>query len=175
MNDPRELIPPAFVQALAVLAQRLQSGQLIWVITGSVGFALHGLPVTPHDLDIQSDAADVYEIERRLSEFVVQPVRLSATDRIRSHFGKLQIGDVRVELMGDIEKRLPDGSWERPPDLLNYREFIEFQGMNLPVLSLEYEQQAYARLGREEKAHQLAEWLRGGPANPDPSRSESAQ
>jgi hypothetical protein len=175
MNHPRELIPPVFFQALEVVTERLQGSRLIWAITGSVGFALHGLPVTPNDLDIQSDAGGVYEIERRLSEFVVEPVRLSSTDRIRSHFGKLQIGDVRVELMGDVEKRLPDGCWEGPPDLWVHVEFINYQGLRLPILSLEYEQQAYAKLGRADKARQLAEWLRAGSPSSDPRRSGSGR
>ena len=86
-------------------------------------------------------------------------MKFSESDRIRSHFGQLNIQGLKVELMGALQKRLPTGEWEPPVDVEKYREFIDFEGMNLPVLSLEYEEQAYRRLGRIEKANKIKEWL----------------
>jgi hypothetical protein len=61
--------------------------------------------------------------------------------------------------MGDIRKRLEDGTWEDPVDLNKYKRFVETHGMKIPVLSLEYEYQAYLKLGRVEKAETLRKWL----------------
>jgi hypothetical protein len=36
---------------------------------------------------------------------------------------------------------------------------VEFDGMKLPVLSLEYEKKAYRMLGRIERADRIKEWL----------------
>jgi hypothetical protein len=74
---------------------------------------------------------------------------------MRSHLGALLIDGIEVEIMGDIQKRLEDGSWESPVDLNSHRRFVNFEGMQVPVLSLEYEAQAYQKMGRLERAEML--------------------
>jgi len=61
--------------------------------------------------------------------------------------------------MGDLQKRMPDGSWEAPVDVSVYRRWVEAAGMTLPVMDPEYEYLAYRILGRIEKAQMLREWL----------------
>jgi hypothetical protein len=68
------------------------------------------------------------------------------------------IDGIEVEIMEDIQKRCEDGSWEAV-DLSKYKRVVEIRGMQIPVLSLEYEYQAYLRLGRVDKAEMLREWL----------------
>ena len=46
----------------------------LWVLTGSVGLALQGMPLEPRDVDVQTDAAGAYEIERRLAAYTTRPV-----------------------------------------------------------------------------------------------------
>ena len=121
--------------------------------------ALQGVPVEVHDIDIQTDRDGAYEIERRLSEYVKQPVQYSAAERIRSHLGKLEIDGIQVEIMGEVQKRLDDERWEEPVDVEHYRHWIEIDGMKIPVLWLDYERQAYLKLGRFEKAEMLRKWL----------------
>jgi hypothetical protein len=67
------------------------------------------------------------------------------------------IDGITVELMGDLQKRLEDGSWEDPVDLDRQKRFVALEDMDIPVLSLEYEAQAYRKLGRIERAQMLQE------------------
>lgn len=122
--------------------------------------ALQGIPVEVHDIDIQTDKDGAYEIENCFAEYVVQPVRYSESERIRSHLGVLEIDGIRVEIMGDIQKHLGNQTWEEPVKVERYRHWVEVDGMLIPVLSLEYEYQAYLKLGRIEKAEMLRSWLR---------------
>jgi hypothetical protein len=122
--------------------------------------ALQGIPVEVHDIDIQTDKDGAYEIENCFAEYVVQPVRYSESERIRSHLGVLEIDGIRVEIMGDIQKHLGNQTWEEPVKVERYRHWVEVGGMLIPVLSLEYEYQAYLKLGRVEKAEMLRSWLR---------------
>lgn len=145
--------------ALRTIWLCLENCPYSWVITGSLGMALQGVPVEVHDIDIQTDRDGAYEIERRLSEFVKQPVRYAAAERIRSHLGQLDIDGIKVEIMGEVQKRLDDQSWEEPVDVERYRRWVEIDEMQIPVLWLEYEQQAYLILGRVEKAEMLRKWL----------------
>ncbi len=151
------MIHPTYMAVLRQLSTELKESRVNWVVTGSLSFALQGLPVEPHDVDIQTDKQGAYEIERRFSSQVSRKVTFSSTERMRSHFGALLIDGIVVEIMGDIQKRLEDGIWETPIDLRSQRQFIHVDGMTIPVLSLAYEAQAYLKLGRLERAEMLRE------------------
>ncbi len=152
------MIPQTHLKVLYKLYERLKDSDVNWVVTGSLGFALQGVPVEPHDIDIQTDKEGAYEIERLFSEFIVEPVRFKESERIRSHFGALMIDGIKVEIMGDIQKKVND-EWEPPVDITKYKRFVQIEGMEIPVLDLEYEYQAYLKLGRVEKAKMLKKFL----------------
>lgn len=153
-------LPANFVPALRILSQRLEG--LLWAVTGSTGMVLQGVPLTPADIDLQTVGAHAYEIERRFRGAFRRPVRLRTSGRLRSHFGVLQLQGVTVEIIGDLQKRLPDGSWSSPPDLEEHRRFVLMEGISLPVLDLSYEAEAYAQLGRETRARTIRRWLEEG-------------
>lgn len=155
------MLNPDYLKVLRKINARLNNTSLNWVVNGSLGFALQGVPVEPNDIDIQTDKRGAYEIERHFSEFVTKRVAFSSTERIRSHFGELIVNGIKVEIMGDIQKSLEDGSWETPVDLEHHKRVVEVEGMQVPVLSLEYEYQAYLKLGRVDKAEMLRNWLQG--------------
>ncbi|NJE26895.1 hypothetical protein E3E22_09780 [Thermococcus sp. MV5] len=152
------MIPQAYLKVLRKLYERLKDSDVNWVITGSLGFALQGVPVEPYDIDIQTDKKGAYEIEWIFSEFVVTPVNFRESERIRSHFGALMIDGIKVEIMGDIQKKV-NNEWEPPVDIKRYRHFVRIKGMEIPVLDLEYEYQAYLKLGRIKKAQMLKKFL----------------
>ncbi len=153
------MIDQQHLHVLSIIYARLNTSDVNWVLTGSASFALQGIPIAVHDIDIQTDKVGAYKIERLFAEFVVKKVNLSSTDKMRSHFGTLMIDGIKVEIMGDIQKRNESGEWEQPVDLQKHKQFVAIQDMCIPVLSLEYEYQAYLKLGREEKAELLKQWL----------------
>ena len=157
------MINPAFLDVLRKLYTRLDGTDINWAVTGSLCFALQGVPMPEvHDIDLQSDAAGAYDIERLFAENVSRKVEFSSTHNIRSHFGALMIDGVKVEIMGDVEKR-PDGAadWEEPPDLKQVKRYVQVDEMRVPVMDLEYECQAYLSMGRTATAKLLREWLDG--------------
>lgn len=153
------MIDSSFAKVLHHLHNHLNSGEIKWAVTGSLGFALQGMDVDVNDIDIQTNKSGAYEIEYRFSEYVVRNVVFTSSEKIRSHFGELGIEGIKVEIMGDIQKRLPDGIWESPIDIDSNRCFINFDGLSIPVMSLEYEYEAYYKLGRIEKAEQIKRYL----------------
>ncbi len=165
------MITPEEKRALRYILDQL-SGQLIsWAVTGSLSFALHGVDLAVHDIDLQTNREGVYQIQALLSNYVIKPVAFSSTGRIQSHLGRLEIEGVKVEIMGDFQKRLEDGSWEPPVNVEDHKVIVIWEGREVPVLSLEYEIQAYRALGREEKARFVEQWLQkkslqGGPPGP---------
>ena len=156
------MMSPQHVQTLKIIDNSLRKTDIFWVITGSLGFALQGMEIEVNDIDLQTDSAGAYEIEKIFTEKIIRRVEFSRSNKIASHWGELNIDGVKVEIMGALRKKLPDGTWELPVDVKRYREFISFEGMVLPVLSLFYEEQAYRTLGRIERASQIKDWLARG-------------
>ncbi|MFE5322203.1 nucleotidyltransferase domain-containing protein [Paenibacillus sp. NPDC056579] len=108
---------------------------------------------------IQTDKNGAFEIQSLFKEHLKREVTFSTTNNIRSYFGELNINGVSVEVIGDIQK-LVDGEWELAPILNEIIRYISVDNIVLPVLSLEYEAEAYRKLGREEKANIIKEHLK---------------
>jgi len=153
------VVKKSYLAALRTIHKRLCDVSVEWVVTGSLGMALQGMSIEVHDIDLQTDEIGAYEIERRLAEHIIQPVRYVASERIRSHFGRLEIEGVEVEIMEALQKWVDGKGWEQPVEVTKYRRFVEVDGMSVPVLSLAYEQQAYQKLGRLDKARAIRRWL----------------
>lgn len=153
------MIDLRYLTALQIIYERLKGSDTVWAITGSFGMALQGMDLPVHDIDIQTDQQGAYGIERELAEYAVVPVRYIQSERIRSHLGKLEIDSIQVEIMGAIQKRVDNQIWEQPVRVEEHLKWVEIEGMQIPVLSLEYEYQAYKKLGRNEKAEAIKEWL----------------
>lgn len=153
------MIDQKFIDALQIIHDRLEGSKIQWAITGSLGMALRGMALDIHDIDIQTDRQDAYEFEKLFPEYVVTPVYGRASEKIRSHFGILQIGEIKVEIMGGMQKLLPDQSWEKPIKVREKCDWVKSEGMVLPVMTLAHEYQAYLTMGREEKAEKIRQWM----------------
>ena len=149
--------------ALYHVGALLTEAKVAWALTGSASLAIRGLDVVPHDLDIQTDAAGAYIIQRLLAPYMVWPVRYRISSTIRSHFGRAVVAGVFVEIMGAIEKQRQDGTWTSPPDMAELVEWVDWAGRVWPVLPLAYEASAYRTLGRTETAERLEQWLTDHP------------
>lgn len=159
-------IPPAHRVVLRAIVERLGAEEppIVWVVTGSLGFALQGVPVTVHDIDVQADAEGAYRIEACFSGYLVRPVCHVSCERVESHLGALVIDGVTVEIMGEMRKRASnDEPWGEPAPLVRERRWADVDGLRVPVLSLAYERDAYRALGQMDKARLLDEWLAKPP------------
>jgi len=126
---PPELMPE-YLTALRRIVPQLVSLSYPWAITGSLGQALQGVPLTPHDIDLQTTQEGAFEIEKRLSPYVTEPVREKAGPLLRSYFGRMVVEGIQVEVMGDIRKAQPDGSWDEPPSLEEVITWVEVEGLH---------------------------------------------
>ena len=153
------MIPSSHIKALREICARLEDKGIQWVVTGSLNMAMQGMPVAVHDIDLQTNEAGAYEMEALFLEYVVTPLRYLESEHMRSHLGKLLIDGVEVEIIGGLQKLLPDGTWEAPVEVVTHRCYVEVNSMWVPVLSLAYEYQAYLIMGRLEKADMIKKRL----------------
>ena len=163
------MIPEPFAEVVKRIHDLLSGLECPWAFTGSLGMAMQGMQVKVHDVDIQTDRQGAYLIQDRLQAYGVREVRFPAAARIRSHLGEFRIGDVKVEVMGDVEKCLPDGTWQVPPELSRIVARVPFAGMLVPAIDLAHEESAYRILGRVERADQIAAFLVGSRGASDGS------
>jgi len=146
------MVDQRFLRVLRTVSLQLNESNVQWALVGSLGLAVRGMSTEPHDIDIITDKAGAYEMERLFSRYVTRRVALRTSEKIQSHFGILEIQGVKIEIMGDFQIKLPDGSWESPPDLARYLQTVQVDDMHVHVLSLEWEYQTSLKLGRGEKA-----------------------
>ncbi len=152
-------IPESHFRALSLILRALEGLPHPWGLTGSLGQALQGLPLQPHDIDLQSDAAGARAIQERLRAYLTRPLEPRQTRLAYSLFGAAEVAGVEVEIIGDMRKRSPDGAPETPPDLPAVIRWVDWRGLRVPVLSLEYEAEAYARMERHARAAQIRAFL----------------
>ena len=56
-------------QVIQLLVRRLEGRGLTWALTGSASFALHGMDLPVHDIDVQTDKKSAYGVEAALVEY----------------------------------------------------------------------------------------------------------
>ena len=152
-------LPSSFDRVLRLLDRRLKNALFPWALTGSMGMWLQGMTLQPRDIDLQTHREGAYQMQSLFPEYITVPVFFKASERIRSHFGTIEIEGVAVEVMGEMEKLRPDGLWEPAPDLPSVTRWVEYAGMRLPVLDLAYEVESYRLMGREAKAELIRAFL----------------
>jgi hypothetical protein len=147
------------MEVLRLILERVPPDAIPWALTGSAGLRLQGVEVSVDDLDLQTDRRGVQEITTRFAEAVEKPMRYWRTDHMRSYFSVLKIDEVRVEVMGEIQKRMPDGGWETPIEVDRVRCWVEVEQLLVPVVDLSHELIAYEILGRLQVAKRIQQEL----------------
>ncbi len=135
--------------ALRTFAERLNMAGLPYKVVGSAALALHGVPVSVQDVDVETDEGTVYRIQRLFSEHMLAPVQLLATAEYRSHFGRLSLQGVTFEVMGDLH-RWENGIWV--PTYTRTITHVHLDGVTVPTSWPEEEVLAYIRRGRLDRA-----------------------
>ncbi len=119
---------------------------------GGTALALRGLPVPVHDVDVEFPATaidDAYRLERLLEGEIILQVSWRESESYRSHFGRMIVDGVAVEIMAGLECRVGE-QWM--PSFLTTDEVVWFEGLQVRTLALEEEVLAYLRAGRLDRA-----------------------
>ncbi|MCP4199856.1 MAG: hypothetical protein GY762_22160 [Proteobacteria bacterium] len=80
------MLPTSHRQVLEILLTRFAAQDILWTLTGSTSFALQGMPLTPNDIDVQTDRYGVYVIADLFEADIIRPPFLYTTSRARSYF-----------------------------------------------------------------------------------------
>ena len=122
---------------LAAVIKATQSSSAKWVVGGSAGLMLRGLPLSaePQDLDIYCDDEDVETIYESLKAYALDEPTISITELYRSKLSHFLIHDVQVELVGGFQVKVSGNHYETMVRklLIPFAEQIPFSERALPA------------------------------------------
>jgi hypothetical protein len=149
-----------WLEALALVARWLADMSEPWCLGASGALALHGLPVTPQDVDLFTTPAGVEQIAGLLAAHVRQPPRWWDSELGRSRFAVLEVRGVTVEVIGDLRLRLPDGGLAAEPRALECI-WLRLPGTTLevPVSPLPLLLDSYRQTQRPARVAQIEAFL----------------
>jgi S-adenosylmethionine-dependent methyltransferase len=144
---------PLWKAVLKEVAQRLARAGISYKVVGGTSAALQGISVPVKDIDIETNAEDAYRAQALFSDHVVEPISLRESSYYRSHFGWLEFGPCRVEIMGDLYRR-DQGEERWIPSAARTSTNVNLEGVPVCASWLEEETLAYIRRGRLKRAAQ---------------------
>jgi hypothetical protein len=154
------MIEARIAGALSILREKIPDS-IKWAIAGSCNLALRGMDVRVHDIDIVTDKDGAYAIEKLFPPARTRKVELSASGKIRSHFGGIMLDDVSVDIIGDSQFQQLDGSWTPVRNMDTCRDTMDLNGKSLPLLHLEEEYEGYRNMGRLTQAAMILKYIKG--------------
>ena len=140
---------PRWRAVLRRVAARLVAHDVDYVLVGGAALALRGLPLSVSDLDLEMSVESIYDVAAWFEEAVVLPVAWRETEAVRSHFGRLEIDGVGIDLIAGLERR-GDDRWS--PSFTTTRDTVTLEGVEIRTVELEEEVLAYLRRGRLDRA-----------------------
>lgn len=146
------MISENHIKTLNLIYKLLKDADVSWKLIGSTNLALQGVEVTAKDIDLTTNAKDVYKIDTAFSKYSIEPAHRKETENFRSIYGLYKMSDIQVELMADLETN-NDGKWTKTSTAPISPVSIDVSGTSIPCASLDEEYNAYLKLGRIEKAN----------------------
>lgn len=100
-------------EALRRVAGALASEPADWLVGGSCGLALQGVPLAarPRDLDLYADTEAAAALDKRLRGLATDEAQISRTPIYESVLSHYAIGGVTVELVGGFRVRALDSDY----------------------------------------------------------------
>jgi len=140
------------------IAKILSNKKIDWTLIGSANLSLQGVEIEANDIDILTDKKGIEEIDSLLSEFRIQKPTYSSTNMFRSCRGLYIIESIQIDIMSDFQYHKKDSLWSEKMGL-NEKNFIELNGIKIPIRPLKKEYEFYIRMRRLEKAKKIKEVL----------------
>lgn len=136
------------------IMQLAQSSHPLMILSGSTSLAFQSVEVEVHDIDIVTDKLGAKTLDTLLRSYCTKPLEYSSTGTYRSWYGKYRFNDCDIDIMGEFQYRLKDGTWSQP-NHLHPLHHLDYHGASIPLLSLEQELQEYDNVGRLDKVAKI--------------------
>ncbi|GLX68992.1 hypothetical protein [Paenibacillus glycanilyticus] len=144
-------------KALAAIVRALDGVEAAWVLGGSSGLLLRGLPLPeePNDIDLYTDDADYDLLYERLTPYATDVKQLSECGNYRSVLSHFLVEGIPVELVGGFVVRANGCRYQTEVRsvLKPYSECFTLidEGVSVPVVPLAHELWFNMLRGREDR------------------------
>ena len=146
------------IKTIYKVLKKICQHEINWVIIGSAGTLLQGIQIAPKDIDILTDQIGFYWFRDNFDYHISKEFNYSNLENSRSFFGSLEINGIAIEIMADLKNKFND-DWELHQGL-SHKKYMQFDSMELPVLSLFCEQYICEQLKRKDKAIQIENFIK---------------
>jgi len=143
---------------LKIFYDQVSDKEIFWILSGSTSLYIQGVDILANDIDIITDEKGVKSLDKILSEYCIQKPEYSSTEEYCSYYGQYIINGVKIDLVGNFQYKMKDGSWSELRPKKKYFE-KEYNGMSLLLLPLEVELKEYEELGKLNKVRKIKERL----------------
>jgi hypothetical protein len=126
-----------------------------WIVIGTTSLYLHGLPVTPQDIDILCDTQTAIAFEEQLSAYRTATKITSGQDKFTSRFSQYIINGTPVELMGNLLVNTKT-DWINLREMIGEPKKIQLNNRIFLVPDIADQLKIYTLFGREKDQTILA-------------------
>ena len=137
---------------LLLLAEMFARNGIEWYIIGSVGEAVRGVDIAPHDIDIGVHTRDFYKVRDLTREYVIEPLGDNKGNWIVRYFGKLCIDGASVDIAADEKLNMENRKY--PCDR------VSWSGYDLFVEPLQKRYEVELQRGREDRIRAMEEFMK---------------
>ncbi|MFD3258838.1 hypothetical protein ACE3MQ_09530 [Paenibacillus lentus] len=155
------------VSALKELSSRLGQDQAAWLLGGSCGLWLQGVPLeqSPRDIDVYCDRIDVEKLHDRLTSLALDEPVLDQSGSYASLLSHYRLGSFTMELVGGFEVRKGSSRYRTEVNgiLSEHSGRIALEGSAIRLMPLAHELLFNVLRERPDRYHAIAEAIRRSP------------
>lgn len=131
-----------------------------YAIRGTASMVLQGLDMGVDDIDIVTDKELSKKINDIFETEIVEEIKFSESEKFRSHFGKLIIDNILIEVMGEFQVKDDKGNWSEKVDAsVDQIEQVTVGNEKINVTKLGLELDLSAKMGRWNEFHKIKKQL----------------
>ena len=136
-------------KTLPFIANKFLDNKIEWYILGSVGDAVRGLNIVPHDMDIIIHTKDFYKVKDLFSDYVVEPFVDNKGTWLVRYFGRLCMGGAYIDIVADEKLNLENHNYD----------VVSWNGFNLFLELFENRYQMELQRNRPERIKAMEEYM----------------
>lgn len=140
------------ISSVTLLSDLLKGRQ--YAIRGTANLVLQGYDMKVDDIDIVCDEGTALAVNTILKEYMVEPVKYSESSKFKSFFGKFQVKDTLVEVMGNWQIKNDKGYWSEAFDGSKYLE-LDDVGCKVHLTPVDLELKMFLYMGRWNAYHKI--------------------
>ena len=147
-----------FKNVIKFIFEKIKDKNIRWAIIGSTNMVLQGIDVSPNDLDITTNPADLKIFEQEFKEYIIEPISKKPPLKNRlSEFYEmnLRIKGIKVQIIGGYDNDIYFSKVKDSRIL-----FVKLDDVSIPCLSLEAEAKAYSEINRKDKTKLIMDFLK---------------